>query len=304
MSLSKTELIKFELGLDPQNLDQSKIIAKVIGYGEISTVFEIEGDINNAYKRLALFENRKSAENYAKIYKTYCDFLRTTGLNLPEDKTVIIDNDNRATVLYIIQRKLDPKNFAHKLILNYNEQQASDLLEQICVEIEKVWKYNSENKPNIEIAIDGQLSNWVIDNNGKIYYIDTSTPLFKINDIEQLDPELILKTAPSFLRWILRLFFLKDVMSRYYEPQSVYTDLIANLYKEQCPDLVPVAITIINKIIKESEEKFDIEKINKYYKEDKLIWTLFLAFRKFDRFLKIKIFHKRYEYILPGKIKR
>ena len=123
-------------------------------------------------------------------------------------------------------------------------------------------------------------------------------------NVEQLNPDLILKTAPSFLRWILRLFFLKDVMNRYYEPRSVYMDLIANLHKEQRPDLVPIAIDIVNKYIKEPDKKFDIGEINKYYKEDKLIWTLFLAFRKFDRFLKSKIFHKRYEYILPGKIKR
>lgn len=304
MSLSDNELITFESGLDPLNLKNSKIPAMVIGYGEISTVFEIDGDENNAYKRLALFEDRNSAEDYTKIYNAYCDYLRNTGLNLPEDKTVIIDNDKRATILYIVQRKLDPENFAHKLILNYSEQQASDLLTKICDEIEKVWKFNSKNKPDLEIALDGQLSNWVIENDNKIFYIDTSTPLFKIKNVEQLNPDLILKTAPSFLRWVLRLFFLKDVMNRYYEPRSVYMDLIANLHKEQRPDLVPIAIDIVNKYIKEPDKKFDIDEINKYYKEDKLIWTLFLAFRKFDRFLKSKIFHQRYEYILPGKIKR
>ena len=304
MRFSETELIAFESGLDPLYLNQSKIPAKVIGYGEISTVFEIDGDEKNAYKRLALFENRESAEDYTNIYNAYCNYLRKSGLNLPDDETVIIDNDNRATVLYIVQSKLDPKNFAHKLILNYTEQQASEILTKICGEIEKVWKFNSQNNPDLEFALDGQLSNWVIENDYKIFYVDTSTPLFKIKDVEQLNPDLILKTAPSFLRWILRLFFLKDVMNRYYEPRSVYMDLIANLHKEQRPDLVPIAIDIVNKYIKEPDKKFDIGEINKYYKEDKLIWTLFLAFRKFDRFLKSKIFHKRYEYILPGKIKR
>ena len=44
--------------------------------------------------------------------------------------------------------------------------------------------------------------------------------------------------------------------------------------------------------------------VEKYYKEDKLIWSLFLAFRKLDRWLKTVLFRKRYEFILPGKIKR
>lgn len=303
MNLAEKDLVKFESGLDPLHLNQSKIPAEVIGYGEISTVFVIGTDNENAYKRLALFDDKSSADDYANNYKKYCKYLRSAGINLPEDKTIIIDNENRATALYIVQSKLEPKNFAHKLILNYNEQQASDLIQKICIEIEKVWAYNSTNKPNLEIAIDGQLSNWVVDGS-TIQYIDTSTPLFKIEGDEQLNPDLILKTAPSFLRWILRLFFLKDVMERYYSRRLVYMDLIANLYKEQRPDLVPNAIIIVNQFLGDSDKKFDKKEIDKYYKEDKLIWTLFLAFRRFDRFLKSKVLHKRYEYILPGKIKR
>ncbi len=47
-----------------------------------------------------------------------------------------------------------------------------------------------------------------------------------------------------------------------------------------------------------------MEEVKKYYREDKLIWTLFLAFRRIDRWLTIKLLRKRYEYVLPGKIKR
>ena len=154
------------------------------------------------------------------------------------------------------------------------------------------------------MALDGQLSNWILTENNEILYIDTSTPLFKLNNIEQLNPELILKTAPSFLRWILRLFFLKDVMGRYYDHRLVYLDLIANLYKEQRPDLIPTAIEIINNYINVNEKPFDIKEVEKYYKEDKLIWTLFLAFRRFDKWFTTKILRRRYEFILPGKIKR
>jgi hypothetical protein len=39
--------------------------------------------------------------------------------------------------------------------------------------------------------------------------------------------------------WIIRLLFLKDVMSRYYDPRQVTIDLIANFYREQRADLVP-----------------------------------------------------------------
>jgi hypothetical protein len=60
----------------------------------------------------------------------------------------------------------------------------------------------------------------------------------------------------------------------------------------------------MNKYIKDDEKSINIKEVEKYYKEDKLIWTLFLAFRKFDRWLSTKILHRQYEFILPGKIKR
>ena len=161
--------------------------------------------------------------------------------------------------------------------------------------------------PLLELAIDGQLSNWVClekEIGTEIVYIDTSTPLYRINGVEQLDPELLLQSAPSFLRWIIRLLFLKDVMNRYYDQRMVYIDLAANLFKEQQPDLILDTIDIINQRLSNNLKPLTMKEVEKYYREDKLIWTLFLAFRRIDRWLTMKLLRKRYEYILPGKIKR
>jgi hypothetical protein len=177
------------------------------------------------------------------------------------------------------------------------------LFNGIVTEIEKVWRFNELHSTETELSIDGQLSNWVRQHD-QFYFIDTSTPLFRKNGMEQLDPELLLQSAPGFLRWILRLFFLDDVMNRYYDRRQVYIDLAANLHKEQRPDLIPVMLKIINRNKPETMPPLTEDEINKYYKEDKRIWTLFLAFRKIDRWLTTKLFRKTYNFILPGKIKR
>ena len=44
--------------------------------------------------------------------------------------------------------------------------------------------------------------------------------------------------------------------------------------------------------------------VDKYYREDKLIWVVFLGLRRLDRFFSTRLLWKRYEFILPGKIKR
>jgi len=137
-----------------------------------------------------------------------------------------------------------------------------------------------------------------------LFYIDTSTPIFRKNGLEQMDPELFLKSAPFFLRWIIRLFFLDDVMMRYYDRRQVYLDLVANLYKEQRPDLIVSVIELINRHLPDGDEPLTLKEVDKYYREDKLIWTLFLTFRRIDRWLTTRVFRRRYEFILPGKIKR
>jgi len=43
----------------------------VLGYGEISTVFQIGTDRYRAYKRMPLFETRKAAEDYVETYQIY-----------------------------------------------------------------------------------------------------------------------------------------------------------------------------------------------------------------------------------------
>ena len=93
-------------------------------------------------------------------------------------------------------------------------------------------------------------------------------------------------------------------MNRYYDQRLVYIDLAGNLYKEQRPDLILNTIDIINQHLSDNLKPLTIEEVEKYYREDKLIWTLFLAFRRIDLWLTIKLLRKRYEYVLPGKIKR
>lgn len=307
MYIDKKLLYQFEQGLDPQDIETSAIPAQLIGYGEISSIFMIGDDTETAYKRMPLFSDRSSAEKYERQYHEYCKLLGKAGIHLPEHDTVIIEVPKRPVVLYIAQKKLSTDRLGHQLIHELKTHDFENLVDKIVSDIAKVWHFNTSALPEIEVAIDGQLSNWVWMNergSRQLYFIDTSTPLYRKIGVEQIDPELILQSAPGFLRWIIRWLFLDDVLNRYYVPRLVYTDLAANLFKEQRPDLIPACMDIINKYLSDEKGPLTFKEVEKYYKEDRLIWTLFLAFRRIDRWLTTKIFRKRYEFILPGKIAR
>lgn len=300
-------LLEFEKGLNPQCLKDSPIPANIIGYGEISVIFQIADNSEVAFKRLPLFSDRSAAEKYTQRHDEYCDLLTGAGLTLPPHQTFIIEPPNRPVAVYIGQRRLPGERFGNQLIHTFESGNIRRLVEAIITEISKIWNFNRSQAPALELALDGQLSNWVWlpgQHDLVMIYIDTSTPLFRKEKIEQLDPELFLKSAPAFLRWILRLLFLEDVINRYYDQRQVYIDLAANLYKEQRPDLIAMTVDIINHQLSADQDPLTVAEVSKYYRQDKLIWTLFLFFRRIDRWLTTRVLRRRYEFILPGKIQR
>jgi hypothetical protein len=307
MDVDKALLYRFETELNPQALEESAVSASILGYGEISAIFQIDDHPGVAFKRMPLFKDTAAAQKYEQQYREYCEKLGEAGLNIPVDKTVIIEVPGRPVVIYIAQEQLPGDRFVHKRI---HTMELADTLKMIAAtvrEITKVWQFNRSAVGGIELALDGQLSNWVFretDNGWQLEYVDTSTPLYRKNGREQLDPELLLQSAPGFLRWIIRWLFLDDIMNRYYEPRSVFIDLVANLFKEQRPDLVEPTMEEINRHLPESMDPLEMKEVVKYYREDKIIWSLFLSFRRVDRWIKTKLLRQRYEFILPGKIER
>ncbi|MBW1710052.1 MAG: hypothetical protein JRG97_10785 [Deltaproteobacteria bacterium] len=304
MKTDRDLLTCFEQGLDPVNLHKSAIPVSVLGYGEISTVLQVGEDHSMAYKRMPLFSDSAAAERYIEPYYEYCRLLTEAGLKLPESETFIVEVPDRPVVLYIAQKKLPPERVGHMLVHSLDQPDFERLIDLIHSEIIKVWSFNKSHKPAQELALDGQLSNWVWLDEDQIYYIDTSTPIFRKNGVEQLDAETVIKKAPFFFRFIVRWFLKDTIINRYYDPRQVRIDLAANLFKEQRPDLIPSTLEIINRRLPADLAPLTLKEVEKYYREDRLIWVLVQTMRLTDRWFTTKILRRRYIDILPGKIKR
>ena len=306
MKINAELLSEFETGLDPHDLANSRVKARLIGYGEISSIFQIEKIPGFVFKRMPLFKGRSEAEEYESNYYEYCDLLKEAGINLPIHETFVISKSESLYILYIAQECFDTKDFCHKLIHTEDYNTLNEMTSKLAEHISGVWEFNERSKPKIELALDGQFSNWVWkrdEGRSELIYIDTSTPIYRKNSLETMKPDLILKSAPSFLRAIIKLFFLDDVMNRYYSKRDVLIDMLANLHKEQKPELIAPFLELFNRLNPDVNE-ITIKEISSYYKEDKFIWQLFLFARRIDRWITTKIKGKTYEFILPKKIKR
>jgi len=320
MEINIDLLKRFEKNINTVHPEKGKIPIKILGYGEISLVFEILDDVNKiAYKRIPIFDNTRQAKRHIWAYNEYNRILKDEiGLNIPDYDAAWFLDENDRIQFYCVQEKLNPKSVGNRIIHQLSKQQIKTLVLLALREMKKVWRY-SKNNLKLDLGLDGQISNFsVIDynetnpninENTKLLYLDTSTPMFKVNGKESMEAILFLKSAPSFLRWLLKLVFLEDTVNRYYDWRRVSIDLIANFFKEQRPDMILPLIDLTNKFFTEEAPEFNIKpiklsEVQDYYKSDKDMWVIFQKVRKLDRFLKTKIFNKQYEFYLPPDILR
>lgn len=313
-------LKELERTIDTTNPERGKVPLKILGYGEITLVFEIINDEQNyAYKRLPIFETPEQANKHKHIFLEYNRLLNEEiDIKTPPLEVLWFEDDDGKIIFYAVQEKILPASVGNKVIHQVGIKDTEILILKALREMKKVWSFNKENK-NYDVGLDGQISNFAVvnynpekpkvDESSELIYIDTVPPFYRKYGVEAMEIALLTKSMPKFIRGLLKAIFLQDLIDRYYDWRLVSEDLIANFFKEQKPELIPELINVVNNFFEEEANEFNInpfnlEEIQKYYKFDKFIWALYQRMRLFDRFIKIKLLKKKYDYYLPGKIER
>jgi hypothetical protein len=112
-------LRRFERGLDPQPPETSRVPARVLGYGEITTVLaiDVEGLRGLAFKRLPIFHTQEEMATYGVAYEEYNRLLgEDVGPHLPACGQVSFCTDSGRPIFYIIQRQLADASMSHRAI--------------------------------------------------------------------------------------------------------------------------------------------------------------------------------------------
>ena len=312
-------LNQFEECIDPIDPENGRMPARVLGYGEMSTVMTISGtDPGLVFKRMPMFHSESELEPYLALYHAYLQHLTAAGVAVVQAAITSVVPSDGNVVVYIIQEKLDSDALLNNAIHTLADEDVKRLFAAILTAIGQVSAYNKSHQGVAELGFDAQMSNWAIvdyqadagllHDTVQLIYIDTSSPLLRLDGQEQLDPELFLRSAPSFLRWLIRWLFLEDVMTRYYNHRQVIIDVLANLYKEKRVDVIPALLVAANSFLEKStiDDQFipvSEKEVASYYKEDARIWTVYLTFRRLDRWLH-RLLGMPYPYVLPGPVNR
>jgi hypothetical protein len=314
MNVDVNLLGDFENCLNPAFPEKSEITPEILGYGEISTTFSLVSMPDIAFKRMPPFDNIDQIAAYKASVKRYCSLLADVcGIRVSEYGFYEFFNCHNEHILYVAQPRLALESIGHNILKTGNTYELETMVNLLLKRLIRLFKYNEKNNHNESIGLDGQLSNWSFQLSGNPeqdpVYFDITTPLYRINGNEQLDTEIFLKSCPSFLVWLVRWQFLDEVLDRYHNLRMILIDIVANFHKEGREDLIDDALSMINSyLVKENLntriQALEKTEIDRYYKNDAFIWSLFLSLRRIDRFMKTKVFRQRYNFILPGKISR
>lgn len=314
MNIDANLLGEFEDQLNPAHPELSGILPTILGYGEISTTFSLMDMPDIAFKRMPPFDNSEQIATYKSSVDHYCSLLTDKcGIRVSDYAFYEYINQANEHILYVAQPRLSSSSIGNQILKSGTRRELEYMIRTMMDRFIRLHKFNHENNQNESLGLDGQMSNWSFELSEETstspVYFDITTPLLRVNGKEQLDTEIFLKSCPSFLVWLVRWQFLQEILDRYYDLRLILIDIVANFHKEGRQDLIGDALSIINVMIEDENLDPEIQpltepEVNKYYKNDAFIWALFLSLRRFDRFIKTKLFRQRYNFILPGKISR
>jgi len=307
-------LIKaFEDQLDPANPTAGSIPARVIGYGEMSTVLEIGGQSDCVYKRMAGFHSVPEAEAHAEAIHSYCVALRDAGVDVAETQSLALCNDHGEHLLYLVQPQVPAERVGNVYCGRAEESCFVEAFELLLGHYTAIWRRNQACPRGEVLGLDGQISNWAFlpgeDDSPHPVYFDVGLPLMRRDGVEVMDVEIGLRPLPGPLAWVVRVCFVSEVLNRYYDLHEVLLDLVGNFYKEGYPEKIPKAMEMVNSFLDGPAHGLGIapltrEAVDAYYRRDAFIWRVFLGLRRFDRAVRSRLLRRRYPYVLPGRIRR
>ena len=303
-----------ERDLDPAD-PTARSGVRVLGYGEVSAALVLEALPGLVCKRMAGMRDIAATGRYERLVHEYLELLGRCGLQVANTRTITVHVTGRRPVVYLLQEHLGTSGLGNELLRNADDATLLECVDSVLVALYDIWKANRERSDGLELAVDAQLSNWHFAlteaGAGTPTLFDVGTPYVRRGGTYLIDPEIFLAAVPPLIRaWYRRARAVDRYLDHYFDPRSAALDLLGNFYKEGRPDRVPAAIARVNAWLAAHADDFgspaaiDSADVSRFYARDADQLELFLKLRRVDRFVRTRILQSRYDFVLPGAIRR
>jgi hypothetical protein len=304
----------FERGLDPARPTAGGRAA-VLGYGEVSAVLVLAALPGLVCKRLSGFRDAAAAARHAELVRDYLGLLGQAGVAVVETRLEVVALPRRRPVVYLLQPALEPARLGSQLLREADDATLVACVDRVLAAVLRVWRANRTRGDSRTLTVDAQLSNWHFPEpgpaSGEPRLLDVGTPFLRRAGRDELDPEIFLAAVPPGARaWYRRQHAVEQYLDHYFDPRSLALDLLGNFHKEGRPDRVMLGAERVNRWLAAHADVLGAaapvgaEEVARAYAHDAQQLELFLRLRRLDRFVRTRLLGARYDFVLPGSIRR
>jgi hypothetical protein len=308
-----TALQRFEERLNPAQPTAGDEPVEIVGYGEVSTAFALGRLPGTICKRMAGFRDAHAVERYIEVVRRYIDLLGRLGVAVADTQLVPL-RARAGHVVYLVQERMPAAGLGHSLLRDADDVTLLACVDRVLAVIGMLMRRNREAADGRTLTVDAQLSNWYFAaRDGDVLppvLLDIGTPYMRLHGTDEIGVDIFLAPVPALIRWYYRRQrAVERYLDDYFDTRHILLDLLGNFYKEGRPDRIPLALAHINQWLADAAADLgaaalDAAAVERYYEKDAAALELFLRVRRADRFVRSRILRQRYQFILPGPIRR
>lgn len=268
---------------------------RVLGYGEMTLVVGYPRDQPRlACKRLPTFATATHAGRYESVLARYLAALRERGLTVAPSALRTVPAADGSVTGYVVQPILPSEGLAPAVLRASRPDPEHPVIRAVVEHVAAA--------VDDEVGLDAQLSNWVSGDDGRLTYLDVTTPILRDpGGGSALDVDVFLSPYPWAMRAPLRRFVAPGILARYHDRRSVLLDVAANLLKERLDPWLPAVVEAANRVV---ETPLSVAEVRKDYVSDARQWEVLLRLRRADRWWQRRVRRREYPFLLPGRIER
>ncbi len=307
-------LSELESRLDPAEPERTPGLT-VLAYGEVSACLQLTGLPGLVCKRMSGFADEAAAERYQELVRTYLSELAAAGVQVVDTGVVPIPRPGRPPVVHLVQPELPVASLGHSILKTADDPMVVDAVERVLAATLRLAVYHRERSDGLEVALDGQLSNWSFGPDSPHLtdpvLVDVGTPFMRRAGRHLVDIGWLETPIPAGVRtYYHRRGLVGAYLDDYYDPRLVAVDLLGNFHKEGRADRVPLGVDVVNgwlagdASVLGPHEPVTAEQVEKYYRSDADLLALYLRLRRADRFVRTKVLRQPYDFVLPGPVTR
>ena len=307
-----------ERRLDPANPEAGGHV-RVLAYGEISAALTTDELPGVVCKRMAGFPDVTSVGAYLDLVDEYLGELTDAGISVAPTESIPVRRPGLPPVVYLVQPRMDTRTLGHKLLHTTDDMGLAMLIAQVLGSVELLARRSAGRTDGVEVAVDGQLSNWSLptigarpsqaDSAPRPTLVDVGTPFVRRHGRHSLDARVVVSAAPPGIRALLLRFVADSYQDDYFVPRTLAVDLLGNFHKEGAPERIDTGLDVVNEWLSTADipgprNEITSREVAHYYRQDARLLGLFLQARRADRAVRTRVLRQRYDFLLPGRVTR